>query len=330
MKSVKISVIIPCYGVEMFIEKCSDSLMRQTLTDIEWIFVNDFCMDNSMSVLESVLSRYPEHRKQIRVIHHDKNRGLPAARNTGLYIAQGEYVFHCDGDDWVHPTMLEALYIQAVKTNADIVWCDYLESYKEHDFYKKEPKYNETCLAVKAMLSGTMKYNVWNKLVRRKLYIDNNITFPEGRAMGEDLTMIKLFSVANKISYLPKAFYHYVRWNTTAMTQTWNEDKIADLRANVKGLEDFLQLHNPNQYDVDLDYLKLWLKFQFLLSDGSHGMYKQWNNWYPNSNKSIDTLPNANGRLKLLMKMASRQQWWFVWLHYWIVYRGYYFFRYRN
>ncbi len=322
--SPQVSIIVPIYGVERFIAHCAETLMSQTLEDIEYIFVNDCTKDRSMDVLHSVTERHPERSHQIKIIEHTENKGLPAARNTGLEHAQGEYVFHCDADDFVEETMLEEMYSQAKKENADIVWCDYYETFEKHEVYKKEPKANCADEAVKHMLSRTMQYNVWNKLVRISIYRENGITFPTGRSMGEDITMIKLFAVADKVCYLPKAYYHYIKWNTGAMTQVFNQKKLKELKENIEDLSHFLCHRRPAVFDNEMDYMKLWAKFRFLLTSGKGGTYKMWKEWFVDSNKSICILPGANTRIKLLMKMAAKNQWWFVWTHYWILLKGIY------
>lgn len=106
----KVSVIIPIYKVEPFVARCAQSLMEQTLTDVEYIFVDDASPDNSIAVLRKVITKYPERSNYVKVLTHTENKGLPAARNTGLAVAQGEYIFHCDSDDFVEPDMLEQLY----------------------------------------------------------------------------------------------------------------------------------------------------------------------------------------------------------------------------
>lgn len=320
----KITVIIPIFGIEKFIARCARSLLKQTLTDVEYLFINDCSTDHSIEILKDVILQYSGLTDHIKFINHENNKGLPAARNTGLTIAQGEFIFHCDGDDWVEENMLEELYNEAKIKDADIVWCDYYESYKEHEVYKKEPEGNCADEAVSNMLSRTMQYNVWNKLVRRSLYTENKIAFPEGRAMGEDLTMIKLFAKASKICYLPKAYYHYVKWNTGAMTQVFNQKKLNELKENIEDLSYFLSTTRPGVFCNEMDYMKLWAKFRFLLTTGKEGTYKLWREWFPESNKNIQSLPGANRRIKLLMQMAAKNQWWFVWLHYWVLLKGIY------
>ncbi len=102
---IKVSVIIPVYNVEKYIEHCARSLMEQTLMDIEYIFVDDCTPDHSMEILQRVLTDYPERLESIRIIHHTQNSGLATVRNTGLQSAQGEYIKHCDRADWVEPDM---------------------------------------------------------------------------------------------------------------------------------------------------------------------------------------------------------------------------------
>lgn len=197
MCKVNVSVIIPVYGVEKFISRCADSLMSQTMRDgVEYIFVDDASEDASMERLKSVLSKYSERASQVKILVHEQNMGLPAARNTGLAQARGEYVFHCDSDDFVDPEMLDTLYGKAKEEDADIVWCDWFLTFGSTERYMKQPDYGSPEEALKAMLGGAMKFNVWNKLVRRSLYTDNAIVFPAGYGMGEDMTMMMLFAYA--------------------------------------------------------------------------------------------------------------------------------------
>ena len=190
MSAYKVSVIVPVYGVQNFIEHCAVSLLSQTLKEVEFIFIDDATLDDSIKILEKVIARFLD--RNVIILKHEYNKGLPAARNTGLKVATGEYIFHCDSDDFVEPDMLEKLYNEAVKRDADIVWCDWFLTFNQNERYMKEPFYNTTNDILCSILSGTMKYNVWNKLVKHSLYINNNILFPSGHAMGEDMTMIRL------------------------------------------------------------------------------------------------------------------------------------------
>ncbi len=96
---LKVSVIIPVYGVEKYIERCTRSLFEQTLDDMEFIFVNDCTKDNSIAIIERIAEEYPLRKSQIHILNHQVNKGLPIARQTGLRVATGEYIAHCDSDD---------------------------------------------------------------------------------------------------------------------------------------------------------------------------------------------------------------------------------------
>ena len=120
--NIKVSVCIPVYGVEKYIERCARSLFEQTMSDgIEFIFVNDCTPDKSIEILEKVLAEYPHRKKQTQIINHEKNSGLVAARKTGLAHATGEYIIHCDSDDWVDVDFYQVMYETAINNNADVV-----------------------------------------------------------------------------------------------------------------------------------------------------------------------------------------------------------------
>lgn len=123
---------------------------------------------------------------------------MPSARNTGLQVASGKYVFHCDSDDYLDGGALELMYAAAEQSQADMVWCDWYLSFAHNERYMKQPKYDSPIEVLKGMLGGSMKYNVWNKLVSRRLYTDNQITFSDGHGMGEDMTMIRLAACAKE------------------------------------------------------------------------------------------------------------------------------------
>lgn len=310
----KVSVIIPVYGVEKFIERCVDTLMQQTLKEVEYIFVNDATPDHSMEILQDVLARYPERKDCVVVATHEINKGLPAARNTGLQMARGEYIFHCDSDDFVEPDMLETLYTEAVRKQADIVWCDWILSFEKNERYMKQPSFDTAYEALKAMLEGGMKYNVWNKLVRRKLYVDYEILFPAGYGMGEDMTMMLLFAHAKKVIYVPKAFYHYIKLNTNAMSNMYTDRHKEELKHNVDWISDKLIGAGGEDLKKEVSFLKLEAKFPFLLM-GNMQSYKLWKEWYPEANKYILQNHAISMRNRWLQWCAWKNMFTLVWIY---------------
>ena len=117
----KVSILVPVYGVEKYIEQCAVSLMEQTYENIEYIFVNDCTKDNSINILREVINRYPQRKSQVQIINHEKNRGLAAARNTALDASSGEYLWHVDSDDWIALDAVEKLVNIAIAKKSDII-----------------------------------------------------------------------------------------------------------------------------------------------------------------------------------------------------------------
>lgn len=315
----KVSVIVPIYKVEKFIKHCTETLFKQTMREVEYIFVNDATPDKSMEILNNVLIDFPERKPNVHILSHEKNKGLPTARNTGLAIAKGDYIFHCDSDDFVESSMLEDMYTKAVEKNADIVWSDWYLSYKNSERYMGQPNYETPLVALKSMLSGGMKFNVWNKLVKQRLYTDNNISFPDEYGMGEDMTMIMLFSCARKVAYIPKAYYHYVKLNAEAFSQTYSAKHLVELKYNVQRIADYIQAKYGCELEKELAFFKLETKFPFLISDGSNGKYQLWKSWYPEANKYIMANKHVSLRSRTVQWLAWKGQWWLVRLYYQVV-----------
>lgn len=283
----KVSVIIPVYNVEKYIERCVRSLFEQTLEEIEYIFVDDCTPDCSMEILERIIGEYPERSKQIRIIRHKENRGLASARNSGLRIAQGEYIIHCDSDDWVETDMYERLYQRAVDEQADITGCDFYEEYKGKRFYNRQIFHEEGKECIQRSFRGELHCGVWNKLIKRDLYTRTGIFFPDKVDMWEDVVTInRLYYFAGKITWLPQAFYHYVRYNINSYTQALNEKSCENLISAIEILTDFFVQRHTDEFDHSLNYLRLSVKRNLLLN--SHGVQQKiWNQLYPEANACI-------------------------------------------
>lgn len=319
-----ISVIVPIYGVERYIKHCAESLLNQTMKEgIELIFINDATKDKSIEILNEVLNQHPDYHGDIKIISHKENRGLPAARNTGLDVAKGEYVIHIDGDDFAEPEMLELLYNAVNENDADFAWCNYYITFKNKKRIIAQPSFIESMDAVRGMLRGSMKYNVWNKICRRSLYYDNGIIFPSGNAMGEDLTMIMVALHARKIAFVNQPLYNYVQ-NEGQMTATCDEKKMASLRFNCERIRRYIEQKFPNSgLDTENAALCQLMKWPFLL-DGKIDSYRRWHEWFPESNKYIWQTKGINFRIKFIEWCAAKQLLPVVWLHYILVIKIFY------
>ena len=322
---VAVSVIIPFYNVAPFIRRCAESLMAQTLQEVEFLFVDDASPDDSRQILEGVLAAHSG--RNARILTHEKNRGLPAARNTGLAEASGEYVFHCDSDDWMEPKMLELLYGAAVREKADFVYCDYFLDFSRDGRRMHNPAFNEPLqLLREGFLAGTAKYNVWNKLVRRTLYA--GIAFPDAHPMGEDMTMLLLARRATRAAFVPEALYHYVKLNRNAYSHSFSEKNLADVRANVERVAAFLQENSFPGMEEALGYFKLNVKLPFLLS-GEKRQYRLWKEWYPETNRYAMGNQALPLRTRLLQWLAAHGQFRVVTLYSFLVNRLFYGLIYR-
>lgn len=318
---MRITIIIPIFKVRNFIERCVCSLFEQTLNDVEYIFVDDASPDDSIDILKSCIDRYPERKDQVIILTHEQNQGLPAARNTGLAVATGEYVFHCDSDDFVEKDMLEEMYKAAKEKDADMVYCDFYLSFEKNERYMANPVYETAdSMLRQGLLGGNMKYNVWNKLVRRSLYTDNDILFPAGHAMGEDMTMIRLAACAKSVAYVPKAFYHYVKLNANAYSATMSERHKIDIRFNADQTVEFLEKKFGNALDKEVAFFKLNTKLPFIITDDAT-QYEVWKDWWPEANKYICENKQQAFRTRLVQWFAANGQFWAVKLYFKVVYK---------
>lgn len=312
----KVSVIVPIYNVEKYFERCICSLFQQTLVDVEFIFIDDASCDDSINILYKYIKSFPS--KRVTIVKHESNQGLAAARNSGLNVAIGEYIFNCDSDDWLENNALEELYNIAKKTNADVTWCDWYLSYGKRDRYMKEPEFVDALGAIKGILSGTMKYNVWNKLVRRSLYQEHNINFPSGYNMGEDMTMIRIFAYAGKVAYVQKALYHYNKVNYTAYSNTYSDKHLEDLAYNANNTIEFLKKNFGNTLVAEIAYFKLEIKFPFL-TNKDRKRNELWSVWYPEANDYILKNKSTSFHRKAIQWLALKRQFWLIRLYFMFV-----------
>ncbi len=254
MTNPKVSVIVPIFKAETTIRRCVDSLLGQSFKDYEIILVEDGSPDRCGAICDE----YAHKDSRIKTIHKP-NGGVSSARQCGIENARGEYTIHADPDDWVEPGMLEALYNNAKETNADMVICDmYEDTYKGQKLLVQKP----TSLNHKDVLHDVffrIHGSNCNKMIRRQLYEKYNIQFPIDLSFCEDQYVIaSMLKHTIKVSYLPQAFYHYVReLNVSSLSRNYNENTYQQdlLRRNMFDEllkdEDIRQdVYNKNSYSI--------------------------------------------------------------------------------
>lgn len=243
---MKISIIMPVYNAETTVSRMIDSIRVQTFLDWELICVNDGSTDNSGDILDVYV------RKDSRVrIFHKRNEGVAMARQMGMDKAQGEYCIHADADDWVEPTMLEDLYNKAKQDDADVVIADYFVNSKDSErICRQQPSSLFPLDILQDMFNNNIFGSLWHKLVRTELYRKYRVKFFAGINHCEDLLIwVQLLQHQEiKVSYLPKAYYHYVA-NEASITRHFTRDTY-DMRLR------FWEKLTTLLYKPELEYLK--------------------------------------------------------------------------
>ena len=247
----KVSIIVPVYNVEKYIEKCLDTLVKQTLDDIEIIIVNDGSKDNSKKIIEKYIEKYPE-----KIVYLEKeNGGLSDARNYGIPYANGEYIAFLDSDDYVENYMYEQMYAIAKEQACDMVECDFIWEYPN----KKRNDIGEIYNGKHEMLEK-IRVVAWNKLIKRSILEKNNIQFPKGYRYEDVEFTYKLVPYIEKIGFLKKACVHYIqRENSISNLQNERTKEIMDVLNHVISYYKEQDLYDEYFDELEYTYTRLIL-----------------------------------------------------------------------
>jgi glycosyltransferase involved in cell wall biosynthesis len=217
MNDIKVSIIVPVYNVEPYLSRSLDSLVNQTLSDIEIICINDCSQDKSLVILKE----YAKKDKRIKIIDFEKNQGVSAARNSGMKIAKGEYLGFCDPDDYVDLDFYEKLYKLAKNKTADIA----KGARKRMEIDSNEEvieSLNELILKHKCYFT----YQFTTAIYRNKILKKHKIRFPKGKITSEDICfLVHAVIEAKSIYVLNNTFYHYIRRDNSANSDTYSSEK---------------------------------------------------------------------------------------------------------
>lgn len=251
---MNVSIIVPIYNVEKYIERCAVSLFEQTYPNIEYVFVNDCTIDDSISILKKVLLRYPLRHNNTIIVSHERNRGLAAARNTGIANCKGVFIVHVDSDDYLEPNAVELLVNQQIITNADIVTGKALRHDVDSNKLIPHPHYKFKDEFVLDMMQLTINHTIWRRLIRKSLYDDNQVKAEEGVNCGEDCwVMTQLAYYASSFSFIDEVVYHYdCTRNDSYMSHVkegLNKRKIKDDIITAKLIIDFFKDKERLFYD---------------------------------------------------------------------------------
>ncbi len=249
-----VSILVPVYNVENYIEKCARSLFGQTFQDLEYIFVDDASPDRSMDVLTRVMKDYDGIESRVRIIRHDVNRGLAAARNSAVDAAQGDYIVHVDSDDWLSPDFVAILMQAAEKEDADLVVTNFMEvRSNSSQEWKNEPCVDNVALT-KSLLRRKSLTHIIGKLIRRSILTDNDLRAVEGINQGEDYLLTpRIAYYSKKISVVESPLYFYNRTNIASYTANVSQKgirQIIDVQRRL--VEFFSNIPDASEYSSTL------------------------------------------------------------------------------
>ena len=244
MAKIKVSVIVPVYNAEKYIERCVNCLVNQTLNGVEPIFVNDGAKDNSYEMLLDFQKKYP----QIKVFTKE-NGGQGSARNLAIEKACGEYLGFVDVDDFADLTMFEIMYAKAKEGDYDAVFCDHYEIKGEKKTYKK------FCdISSKASIFKNCLVSPWNKIIKREVYLNSGVTFPEGLIYEDTAWFANLIPFLDKIGKVDlPLFNHVVNENSTMTTR--QEERTANIFPVMDNMLSFYKEKGLlNEYKEEVEY----------------------------------------------------------------------------
>lgn len=263
----KISVIVPIFNSEKYLHKCLNSILNQTLKDIEIILIDDGSTDNSLEIIQ----QYSNKHNNIKY-KYKKNEGQAIARNLGIEMATGEFITFVDSDDYIDENMLEKLYENAIQNKSDIVLCDYVEEYKNINIKKKTLFIKDEDIHKSYIVSVA---GPCSKIIKTQIFKQNNLKFLANN-IYEDLAIIPTLALyAKTISYCEEVLYHYVIRENSTMQQTKYTKKLESI-FNV--MEYLSKQFEGTEYTQEIEFLYI----NHLLYAGCGRFLK-----YKNTNKMI-------------------------------------------
>lgn len=290
----KISIVAPVYGVEQYIGQFLDSIRNQSFQDFEAILVDDGSKDNCPAILDA----FAQEDARYKVIHQE-NGGVSVARNTGLAHVTGEYVYIVDSDDWLEPTALEVLWKEAERTNADIVYGDWIRerssaSVRQYCFPKAFVTEDaDTLRALQFAVNNNSKVLLsrpefseirhlggapWRGMIKASVIRDNNLRFdPYVRGLGDDILFsLHLYEYIKKVAYIPEVIYHYRKLDNS-YSHGFKANYLETVARIYEKQEDFLRNYKKDEFAWGAYYIRVLIYLQ----QGMQRYFRNTNNPRP-------------------------------------------------
>lgn len=325
---MRFSVIMPVYNAEKVLPASLESIRAQRFRDFEIVFVDDGSTDGSAALLDdfSATSGIVCH------IVRQENGGVASARNRGLEAARGEYLTFVDADDMIEPEALEeaARAIDAREAPVDVLGWDWTLGFEKNGRPMRQADFDSPLQALKNLMGGTMRWNLWLYAIRRELLLENDIHFIDGANMGEDMMLVlKAFSAADSVMQFHRPLYRYNAVSETSLSRQFSPERRREITENLAEAERYLRF---GQYGAELEpffhYLKLYLKHPLLISD-DRSNYDIWYEWFPESNFYAGAYKALPLWTRWLQSMAAKRRWTCVKWYYRLVYKFVYGFLYK-
>jgi glycosyltransferase, group 2 family protein len=250
MNKCKLSIIVPVYGVEKYIDKCLDSLVKQSLKEIEIIVVNDGTKDNSQKIIDKYVKKYPEKIKS----YIKENGGQGSARNYGLEKANGEYIGYVDSDDFIEKDMYKKLYNKAKEDNYDIVVCGNYNVSEDYQNKNIDAFINNYNTDLENIFFGKMA--VWNKIYKRDILIKNKLEFKE-KVWYEDLAFtLKAIMNSNTFAFIDEPLYDYLIREGSTMNNS-NVQRNLEILDAFNDILSYIQHNKKEEYFSKIEFLAI-------------------------------------------------------------------------
>ena len=302
----KVTVMILVYGVEDYIERCVRTLFEQTMSDLDFLFIDDCTPDRSIEVLQNVLEDYPNRKDQVRIIRLEKNSGQAVGRNLALEEVNTEYCIFCDSDDSVKLDMYENLYTKAEETGADMVFCDKFFVFDNKTEIRATYYNKDVCDPDEILLNyhkHWFRVSPTDKLIKTSIFRDNNIKAIEGANFGEDMLLVILaLACSSKVAYVREPLYYYNKSREGSISAYLGKDeKITSQLICCDEICRFLREKDAKKYDRTINFLYFFHLKPIL----DRGRYKEWRGLHPETHRDIMSFSIYEFKLRVLYKLAS-------------------------
>lgn len=297
--SYTLSIVVPIYGVEKYIAQFAQSLLGQTYTDVQFVFVNDGTKDQSISILEEIIETQFSHLRPNILIINKENEGLPKARKTGVEHAEGEYILFADSDDWLERNTVETIVNAIGETQADLLYFDLVKEYGHRKSYKIEKEYSATTkdeFIINLFNYKAAGYTV-TKCFRKSLYTDNTIYTPP-LGMHEDIyLMSQIIFYAKSIVHIPQVLYHYRKDNPDSFCA---QDKHKRHIASTTNMLDLYEHYRDNLKGSPIEHVA----GSILMRAGQHSLIHSHNFFDTHPYLAGDIIKTKiNGRYRTALPM---------------------------